>query len=275
MFDFVQNNNLAIKIILGAVALTFVGFGVGSYSAAVEDPYLAKVGDAKIYQKDVERQLEGQPDNAASRQAVLENLIRQEMLLAEARGHHLAVAPEQLRKVIAGIPAFQENGSFSAARYTEFLQGRYMTADAFEDQVSRDILLQTQVAPYLNGSFVSRTLAERMSALVSEVRDVRAYTLKPEQFAASVKLDDAVIKAYYEANLKRFKTTDQVRLEYIALSQDAMAQALTISDADAKAYYDKNAGEFSSEERQVAHILLTVDKNAPAADKAQVKAQAE
>ena len=75
MFDFVQNNNLAIKIILGAVALTFVGFGVGSYSAAVEDPYLAKVGDAKIYQKDVERQLEGQPANAASRQAVLENLI--------------------------------------------------------------------------------------------------------------------------------------------------------------------------------------------------------
>ena len=275
MFDFVQNNNTAIKIILGAVALTFVGFGVGSYSAAVEDPYLAKVGDAKIYQKDVERQLEGQPANAASRQAVLENLIRQEMLLAEARGHHLAVSPQQLRTVIAAIPAFQDGGKFSAARYTEFLQGRYMTADAFEEQVSRDLLLQAQVAPYLNGSFVSRTLAERMSALVSEVRDVRTYTLKPEQFAADVKLDDAVIKAYYDANLKRFKTTDQARLEYVTLSQDAMAQALTISDADAKAYYDKNAGEFSSEERQVAHILLTVDKSAPAADKAKVKAQAE
>ena len=154
MFDFVQNNNTAIKIILGAVALTFVGFGVGSYSAAVEDPYLAKVGDAKIYQKDVERQLEGQPANAASRQAVLENLIRQEMLLAEARGHHLAVSPQQLRTVIAAIPAFQDGGKFSAARYTEFLQGRYMTADAFEDQVSRDLLLQAQVAPYLNGSLL-------------------------------------------------------------------------------------------------------------------------
>ncbi|MEC5207683.1 peptidyl-prolyl cis-trans isomerase D [Vogesella perlucida] len=275
MFDFVQNNNTAIKVILGAVALTFVGFGVGSYSAAVEDPYLAKVGGATIYQKDVERQLEGQPINAASRQAVLENLIRQEMLLAEARGNHLTVSPQQLRTAIAAIPAFQDNGQFSAARYTEFLQARYMSPQAFEEQMSRDLLLQAQVAPYLNGNLVSHTLAARMAALVSEVREVRSVVLKPEQFAANVKLDDAMVKAYYDANLKRFKTADQAKLEYVTLSQDAIAQAISVSDADAKAYYDKHAGEFSSEERQVSHILLTVDAKAPAADRAKVKAQAD
>ena len=213
MFDFVQNNNTAIKIILGAVALTFVGFGVGSYSAAVEDPYLAKVGDAKIYQKDVERQLEGQPANAASRQAVLENLIRQEMLLAEARARHLSASPQQLRAAIAAIPAFQENGQFSAARYSEFLQARYMTPQVFEEQVARDLLLQAQVAPYQYGSFVSHTLSARMAALVSEVREVRSYVLQPGQFAANVKLDDAMVKAFYDANLKRFKTADLARLE--------------------------------------------------------------
>lgn len=275
MFDFVQNNNTAIKVILGAVALTFVGFGVGSYSAAVEDPYLAKVGGATIYQKDVERQLEGQPINAASRQAVLENLIRQEMLLAEARGNHLTVSPQQLRTAIAAIPAFQDNGQFSAARYTEFLQARYMSPQAFEEQMSRDLLLQAQVAPYLNGNLVSHTLAARMAALVSEVREVRSVVLKPEQFAANVKLDDAMVKAYYDANLKRFKTADQAKLEYVTLSQDAIAQAISVSDADAKAYYDKHAGEFSSEERKVSHILLTVDAKAPAADRAKVKAQAD
>ena len=275
MFDFVQNNNTAIKVILGAVALTFVGFGVGSYSAAVEDPYLAKVGGATIYQKDVERQLEGQPINAASRQAVLENLIRQEMLLAEARGNHLTVSPQQLRTAIAAIPAFQDNGQFSAARYTEFLQARYMSPQAFEEQMSRDLLLQAQVAPYLNGNLVSHTLAARMAALVSEVREVRSVVLKPEQFAANVKLDDAMVKAYYDANLKRFKTADQAKLEYVTLSQDAIAQAISVSDADAKAYYDKHAGEFSSEERKVSHILLTVDAKAPAADRAKIKAQAD
>lgn len=275
MFDFVQNNNTAIKVILGAVALTFVGFGVGSYSAAVEDPYLAKVGNTKIYQRDVERQLQGQPANAASRQAVLEGLIRQEMMLAEARGNHLAVSPAQLRAAIAGTSLFQENGQFSAARYTEYLQGRGMSPQAFEELMGRDLLLQAQMAPYMAGNLVSHTQAARMAALISEVREVRSIVLKPEQFAASVKLDDAMVKAFYDANLKRFKTADQVKLEYVTLSQDAMAQTITISDADAKAYYDKHAGEFSSEERKVSHILLTVDAKAPPAEKAKVKAQAE
>lgn len=275
MFDFVHNNNTAIKIILGAVALTFVGFGVGSYTAAVDDPYLAKVGDAKIYKRDVERQMQDQPANAASRQAVLENLIRQEMLLAEARNSHLAVSPVQLRAVIAGVPGFQENGKFSPARYQEFLAARNINAATFEAQVSRDLLLQAQVAPFLNGQFVSRTLQARMAAMMTEARDVRQLVLKPEQFAASVKLDDAMLKAYYEANLKRFKAEETVKLDYVLLSQAQLAQGVQISDADAKAYFDKNSAEFGGEQRDVSHILLTVNKGAAAAEKAKVKAEAE
>lgn len=61
MFEFVQNNKTVIQVILGAVALTFVGFGVGSYSSATDDPYLVKVGKTKIYKRDLDRALEGQP----------------------------------------------------------------------------------------------------------------------------------------------------------------------------------------------------------------------
>ncbi|SCK24130.1 SurA N-terminal domain-containing protein [Vogesella sp. LIG4] len=275
MFDFVHNNNAAIKIILGAVALTFVGFGIGSYSAAVDDPYLAKVGDAKIYKRDLERQLQDQPANAASRQAALENLIRQEMLLAEARSAHLAVAPEQLRTVIAGIPAFQDGGKFSPARYQEFLTSRNMSAETFEAQLSRDLLLQAQTAPYLRGQFVSHTLQNRLAAMMTETREVRALVLKPEQFAANVKLDDAMLKAYYDANLKRFKAEETVKLDYVLLSQAQLAQGVQVSDDEAKAYFDKSKGEFGGEQRDVSHILLAVNKGASAADKAKVKAEAE
>ena len=49
MFDFVQKNSLFIKVVLGGVALTFVGFGVGSYTAATDDPYLALVDGVAVY----------------------------------------------------------------------------------------------------------------------------------------------------------------------------------------------------------------------------------
>lgn len=70
---------------LGAVALTFVGFGVGSYTNATDDPYLAQVNGVGIYKQDIERMLNGLPADAPTRQTMLDNLIRKELLLADAR----------------------------------------------------------------------------------------------------------------------------------------------------------------------------------------------
>ena len=84
MFDFVQKNTVLIKVILGAVALTFVGFGVGSYTTATDDNYLAEVGDSRIYSRDIDQALQGQPTNPVVRQQMLDMLIRQRLLLAEA-----------------------------------------------------------------------------------------------------------------------------------------------------------------------------------------------
>ena len=262
MFEFVQNNKVFIQVVLGAVALTFVGFGVGSYEAASDDPYLAKVGSAKIYKRDLDRALEGQPTDSASRQAALENLIRQELLLSDAHDRGVTVNPEQLRKVIASIPAFQDNGKFSPTRYREFLQNRYPSPEAFETQIKRDIVLQSQLTGIAGTEFVANTVVSRLAGLLGEGREVRALLLKPADFAAEVKTDDAALKAYYDANAKRFRLPEQVKLDYVLLSQDALAQSVKPSDAELQKYYEQHKAEFSNEQRRASHILLTVPKDA-------------
>ncbi|MDC7697989.1 SurA N-terminal domain-containing protein [Vogesella indigofera] len=275
MFNFVQNNQTAIKVILGAVALTFVGFGVGSYTAAVDEPFLAKVGDNKIFARDVERQLEGQPANAATRQAVLENLIRQQLLIAAAERNGITPSVEQLRQAIATIPTFQENGKFSQARYAEFIKSRYRSAEDFEADVRRDLMLQTQITPYLNTHFVSSSVLARMGALFGESREVREVLITPAGFAADVKIDDAAVKAYYDSNKTRYLEPESAVIEYVSLSLDEVAATQVVSDAEAQAYFDKHKTEFGSEERRVSHILLTVDAAAKPEAKVAVKAQAE
>ncbi|KMN32208.1 peptidylprolyl isomerase [Chromobacterium sp. LK1] len=275
MFEFVQNNKVFIQVVLGAVALTFVGFGVGSYEAASDDPYLAKVGSAKIYKRDLDRALEGQPTDSASRQAALENLIRQELLLSDAHDRGVTVSPEQLRKVIASIPAFQDNGKFSPTRYREFLQNRYPSPEAFETQVKRDIVLQSQLTGIAGTEFVANTVVSRLAGLLGEGREVRALLLKPADFAAEVKTDDAALKAYYDANAKRFRLPEQVKLDYVLLSQDALAQSVKPSDAELQKYYEQHKAEFSNEQRRASHILLTVPKDAKPEQKAKIKAEAE
>ncbi|AUH50960.1 peptidylprolyl isomerase [Chromobacterium sp. ATCC 53434] len=275
MFEFVQNNKTVIQVILGAVALTFVGFGVSSYTSATDDPYLVKVGDSKIYKRDLDRALEGQPGDPATRQSMLENMIRRELLLADARAHGAVVSPAQLHKFISAIPLFQQDGQFSQERYREFLNNRYPSAEAFEAEVGRDLLVQSQLSGVAGTQFVANTVVNRVAALMGEGRELQTLLLKPSDFAAEVKTDDAAIKAYYDANAKRFVTPEQIKLDYVVLSQDALAQSVKISDADAQKYYKQHKADLAGEQRRASHILLTVAKGAKPEQKAKVKAEAE
>ncbi|OHX10696.1 peptidylprolyl isomerase [Chromobacterium sphagni] len=274
MFEFVQNNKTVIQVILGAVALTFAGFGVSSYSSATDDPYLVKVGSVKIYKRDLDRELEGKPSDPAARQAALEDMIRRKLILADARDHGATVSAEQLRKVIASIPLFQDNGQFSQSRYSEFLKNRYQSAEAFETEISDDILVRSQLTSVAGTQFVANSVVNRVAALLGEGRELQPLVLKPADFASEVKTDAAAVKAYYDANAKRFRTPESVKLDYVVLSQDALGQGIKIADADVQKYYDQHKADLSSEQRRASHILLTVAKDAAPAQKAKVKAEA-
>ncbi|WP_275663318.1 SurA N-terminal domain-containing protein [Laribacter hongkongensis] len=276
MFEFVQKNTLVIKIILGAVALTFVGFGVGSYTAATDDAYLAKVGGEKIYKQDIERALNGQPADSAVRQQVLESLIRQKLLLADAGQHGMRVTDAELRRVIAGIPAFQDNGHFDSKRYEEYLQSQYMSAEQFQARIRDELMVQQQLSAFVDATFVSPGAVERVHKLLAEQRQINQYRLTAAQFLPGVKVDDADVQRFYDSNKARFQTPEKVRLEYVLLSLEELAKTVQVSEADVRKYYEEHKAELAGDEqRQVAHILIAVPKGASAADKARLKTEAE
>lgn len=276
MFKFVENNKVVIQIILGAVALTFVGFGVSSYSSVVDDPFLVKIGNTKITMRDLDRELNGQTVDANSRKQALEGLIQRSLLQSEARDYGLTVSPVQLQQTIAAIPRFQDaNGQFSLDKYKAFLDERQMTGPMFEERVSRDLLMQAQTSPLIEGQITSRILTDRLAAILGETRAVRAVVLTPQSMASQVKTDDATVAAYYQANQARFKAPESVRLNYVVLSQAVLAQEIVPTEDEVRSYYDQHQAEFSSEQRRASHILLTVPQGASAQDRAKIQAQAE
>ena len=262
MFDFVQKNSLFIKVVLGAVALTFVGFGVGSYTTATDDPYLAQVNGVGIYKQDIERMLNGRPADAATRQTMLDNLVRKELLLADARAAGLMITPNQLRAAIAAIPNVQENGKFSPERYQSFLAQQGLNTEAFERLVREDMLIEKQLAGIASSTLVGSQQATQFYQLLAETRQVSHVALTPTQFASEVKIDDAAIEAYYKANTKRFQTPERVKLDYLMLSQDKLAADIKVADEEAAQYYAAHTADFAKESRRVAHILLTAPQEA-------------
>ena len=275
MFDFVQKNSLFIKVVLGGVALTFVGFGVGSYTAATDDPYLAKVDGVKIYKQDIERALNGRPADAATRQGVLENLVRKELLLADARSSGLVVSADELRRAILDIPGLQENGKFSKTQYELFLKSQGLSAPHFEKMIGDDLLIQKQLDSIAGSSLVSNAGIERVHQLIGQSREISAWVLRPQQFATEVKIDDEAVKAYYNAQSKRYQTPDMVRAQYVVLSQDKLAASIKVSNEEIRQYFEQHRAELAPEQRRVAHILIAAGKDADAAARTKAREQAE
>ncbi|MBP6070571.1 MAG: SurA N-terminal domain-containing protein, partial [Candidatus Accumulibacter sp.] len=142
-FDAVRNNKRVVQVFLALITLPFAFWGVDSYvrnAGAGAD--LASVGDSKITKQQFDQAWRAQQDRLrqvlgasfspesmntpAAKLAVLNSLIDQRLLLLEANKQRLAASDDLLRGVISKIPALQENGQFSMARYQAALASQGM-----------------------------------------------------------------------------------------------------------------------------------------------------
>jgi peptidyl-prolyl cis-trans isomerase D len=294
MFDLVEKYKKWIMIGLFVLIIPpFALFGIDSYfQDGARGQVVAKVGDYEISEQEFQEALRerqemlrnmsgGKVDPAVlespeQRVAVLENLVRQRVLLGHALRSGLTITPEQVRAMIAQAPVFQENGQFSLAMYQQFLKNRNQTAAQFENTVRQDILLRQLSGVYAETSFVPRTVAERLMRITEQQREMSHALISPERFVGSVKLEDGAAKKYYDANQDEFRTPEQVRVEYVTLSTEASLAQVPIEPQEVKQYYEQNQRQFGvAESRQASHILIAVDKTAGADAKQKARAQAE
>ena len=293
MFDAVRNNQRIVQLFLALITLPFAFWGVDSYvrntGVGVD---LATVGDSKITAQQFDKAQREQQDRMRqslganfrpetmntpeARPAVLNSLVDQRLLLLEAAKGKLGASDDLLREIISKIPALQENGQFSMARYQSALQAQGMNQPQFEAQLRQDLTLQQLVGALGDTGIVSNTAAEAMSRIQSEERLVAELRIAPEQFADKVKIEPADVRQYYDENITQFALPEQAKAEYVILSLEALLAQNSVGESEIKAWYDSHQDRYQqAEERRASHILLTLNASAPDAEKAQVQAKAE
>jgi peptidyl-prolyl cis-trans isomerase D len=109
-----------------------------------------------------------------------------------------------------------------------------------------------------------------------EQREVQVALFNSADYAANVKPTDAELEAFYKSNAALFQAPEQANIEYVVLDVDAVNKGLAVNEQDLKTYYEQNASRLAGkEERRASHILITVPKDAAAAERAKAKAKAE
>ncbi len=292
MFDIVSKHKRVVQFVLALIMLPFAFFGVDYYfrnTASVGD--VATFDGGKISQAEFEQSLREQQemlmrtqrgvdpamfDNPEVRFNILQQLIRERLLEKKASDLHFRVSNAQVFDRIAADPRFREGDKFSLDHYKQLLAGAGIPEARYEEGIRKQILSEKMVDPIARGSIVARAESEAFLTLVEQQREVAVATIDAGAFVNDVKIDDAEVKAFYEANQAAFRTPEEVNFEYLVLTPDALLPQVTVTPEEVKAQYASNMKQYTKEEqRQAAHILIAVKPDAKEAEKAAAKKKAE
>ncbi len=293
MFNFVHKKRRFVQIVLALIILPFAFFGMDSFNQSGDGESLATVGGEIISQQEFDQELRQQQDSMREamgtaydpamfdrpeqKRAILENLVDQHLLMAQGRTAGLAVNDNYLAQAIIGIKEFQTaEGKFDKKLFESVLRGQNRSVLAFEANVVEQLRMRQMTDAYLQNGYASRLTADSMVRLSEQQRVIAVAQIELDPFLAQVKVDDAAVKSYYDLNQKEFQTDEQVRVEYVTLSAEALQSQVIADEAEIKRYYEEHQPEFGTQEqRQATHILISVTPQASGADKQAAKAKAE
>lgn len=280
------------KVILALIAVTFALFGVDSYmKGGSSGGVVAEVGDTAISREELSREIQAQTDRlretlgpqydpaiaetADFRKRVLDGLIERKAMLQEAQKLKLYAPDSYVAAVLGQIPAFQQDGKFSQARYEAVLRQNNRTPAQFENELRQAFMLEVMTSPVALAVFPSSTSMKQIAGLVEQQREISWVDLPVSRVASEVKVTPADIERYYQANKAAFTEPEQIRTEYLVLDRAAIAARTSVSDQAVADYYAAHQNEFGEpEQRRASHILIAVDAGADAATKAKARARA-
>ena len=269
MFSAVEKYNGPAKIMLGLIALTFIGFGASTVAAPGSD-YIVKVGDEKISTQNVQAAV--REEGLESNQDALTVLTDRAYLYEGARAMGINVSLEQLKQVIIADKGFQdENGRFNEQKFRNFLAQSGLTEDQLIEKLRHQFELQNVANLAANGNIVSSQQLERIAKLMQAEREIRTAVVDPRNFAAGVKVDDAALKAYYDKDKSKYLIPKAVKFEYIELSAKTLADRQTVSEDEVKKAFAEQQSS-AQPKQEVSHIMFALTQGG---DKAKIKAEAE
>ncbi|MBC7707373.1 MAG: SurA N-terminal domain-containing protein [Rhodoferax sp.] len=288
MFEFIRTHKRLMQIFLMLLIVpSFVLVGVSSYDSKGDAANaVADVGGQKITQQEWEaaqrtqieryRQMYGAQfdqkmfETPEAKRAVLDNLIAERALNGEVARNHLTVSDASLTK------AYAEQGLGDVNQYQATAASLGLSTQGLDARMRRDMALQQLSGAVQGSAFAPRTVATRLSDINDQEREVQALVFPAADFAAQVKVTDAMVTAYYEKNAALFQVPEQVKAEYVLLTPEHVASQVSVNDGEVAEFYAKNTTRFTTpEQRTASHILINAKKDAPAAEKAAAKAKAD
>ena len=296
MFDFVRKHNKIMQWMLFLLIFpSFVFFGLQGYSNRERGEVVAKVDGREITQvewdnahkSEADRLRQQMPtldpkllDAPEAKYGTLERLVRERVLQAAVENGHLMVSDQRLARelqrneLIATLR--KPDGTLDVERYRQLLAAQGLTPQMYETGLRGELATRQVLGGINETGYAPAAPAGVALNSFFEKREVQVARFAPADYQAKVEPTDAELDAFYKANAKLFQSPEQASIEWAMLDLAAVSKGIAVNEGDLKTYYEQNALRLGGqEERRASHILITVPKGAPPADREKAKAKAQ
>lgn len=266
-----------IKVLLGAIVVVFIFWGVGSFRSqrggriAVVNGETITIDDYKeAYNNLLERlrqsfgnQLnEDMLKTLGVKEQALEQLINNRLLIQEARKLQFRVSDQELAEAIMNIGAFQNAGTFDNRLYQNVLSRLRLTPEQFE-VAQRELMLVAKVRALITGGVkVSDQEAREWYNWQNASVNIDFTLFEPNSYE-DIKPTAEETKKFFEDHQASYQTEPMAKARYLLFSPDAYRSKVMVTKNDIQNYYETYQNEFKKPKTVGArHILIKVDPNA-------------
>ena len=272
-----QAGSWLIKILLGAIVIVFIFWGVGSFRSQRGGRVALVNGDQitldeyrEAYNNLLEQLRRRFGNNLdedmlkqlqVKRQA-LNQLINNKLLVQESKRLKFRVSEKELADAISNITAFQRAGIFDSRLYRDVLDRLRMTPEAFEDAQKNGMMIDKLKTLITSGAKISDQEALEWYNWVNAAVNIDYVFFDPNRYK-DIHPSDEEIKTFFENHKEKYKTDAMVKVRYLNFNPNAFRSKVKLSDEEVREYYDENLESFKIPKTvEARHILLKVSRDA-------------
>jgi peptidyl-prolyl cis-trans isomerase D len=270
--DHLKGTLVFVVVLIFIVPMVISGVG-SSYLGGAVGTDVAEVNGEAIAQYDLDRRVQQRRQQLVSEQNVdvnddrvsdeklrpeiLESLTRRAALVTSAKEAGMWASEDEFRKVLQAQQSFFVDGKFSQEQYTNLLSAYGYTPALFKKEVMDDIVLQQQNGGLNASAFVTPAELQQVVSILDEQRSFWTVKIPRTAIASDVEVTDSDLQSFYEENQERYAVPEKIKVEYLELSIDVLAEQIDVEESDIRAQYDQEIANFVSDETFViAHILF-------------------
>lgn len=261
-----------VFLILGAIILVFVLWGVGNFkvdktsvAASVNGKSISQTEYARAYQQQINYYrniLKDQFNDALLermnlKQNTIQMLINTELQLQEAKKQGITVSTDDIQKKIASVQAFQKDGAFDKGQYIQVLKANRRLPGDYEKAVKDGLVIERLEKKITDAINITDKEIEDTFDSENKKINLKYIAVDGTRFEKDAVVADGEAQTHFEKNKASFKLPAMVKTAYISIPFKDFLQKVKTSEAAIKEYYEKNINEFQMQKQVSArHILI-------------------